>query len=50
MDSKLLKVEAIENMDNEAVARIVEDAGFDPYEKKLLSITTMNSLLRKKEV
>lgn len=35
--------------DNEAVAKIVEDAGFDPYEKKLLSITAMNSLLGKKK-
>lgn len=33
--------------DNEAVAKIVEDAGFDPYEKKLLSITAVNSLLEK---
>lgn len=35
--------------DNEAVAKIVEDAGFDPYENKLLSITAMNSLLGKKK-
>lgn len=33
--------------DNEAVAKIVEDAGFDPYEKKLLSIIAVNSLLEK---
>ncbi len=34
--------------DENAVASIVTDAGFDPYEKKLLGITAMTSLLGKK--
>lgn len=33
--------------DEDAVAYAVKDVGFDPYEKKLLSITTMTSLLGK---
>ena len=32
-----------------AAAKAVADAGYDPYEKKLLSITAMNSLLGKKK-
>ena len=32
----------------EAVAAKVEDAGFDPYEKKLLGITAMTKQLGKK--
>lgn len=35
--------------DNGAVAATVTDAGFDPYEKKLLGITAMTSLLGKKK-
>lgn len=35
--------------DEAAVASTVEDAGFDPYEKKLLGITAMTSLLGKKQ-
>ena len=34
--------------DENAVAAVVTDAGFDPYEKKLLGITAMTSLLGKK--
>lgn len=34
--------------DENAVADIVKDAGFDPYEKKLLGITAMSTLLGKK--
>ena len=34
--------------DEEAVAVTVADAGYDPYEKKLLGITAMTSLLGKK--
>ena len=34
-------------MDTDAVATVVTDAGFDPYEKKLLGITAMTSLLGK---
>lgn len=33
--------------DEDAVASIVQNAGFDPYEKKLLGITAMTSLLGK---
>ena len=33
----------------DAVALAVKDAGFDPYEKKLLNITAMTSLLGKKK-
>ena len=33
--------------DEESVARIVSEAGYDPYEKKLLSITDMQALLGK---
>ena len=33
--------------DEEAVAKAVTDAGFDPYERKLLGITSMTSLLGK---
>ncbi|WP_044917301.1 DUF2800 domain-containing protein, partial [Oribacterium sp. FC2011] len=36
-------------IDESAVASIVTDAGFDPYEKKLLGITAMTSLLGKKK-
>lgn len=32
----------------EAVAKAVEDAGFDPWEKKLLGVTAMTALLGKK--
>lgn len=35
--------------DDAAVAAAVENAGFNPYEKKLLGITTMTSLLGKKK-
>lgn len=35
--------------DQKAVASIVENAGYDPYEKKLLGITAMTSLLGKKK-
>lgn len=35
--------------DEDAVAFTVKDAGFDPYEKKLLGITAMTSLLGKKK-
>ena len=35
--------------DEEAVAFVVKDNGFDPYEKKLLGITAMTSLLGKKK-
>lgn len=35
--------------DEAAVAKAVEDAGFDPYEKKLLGITEMTKLLGKKQ-
>ena len=35
--------------DEIAVASTVEAAGFDPYEKKLLGITAMTSLLGKKK-
>lgn len=35
--------------DEEAVAFRVKDAGFDPYEKKVLGITAMTSLLGKKK-
>jgi len=35
--------------DENAVAATVEAAGFDPYEKKLLGITAMTSLLGKKQ-
>ncbi|MCF0134186.1 MAG: DUF2800 domain-containing protein [Blautia sp.] len=34
--------------DDAAVAAVVTEAGFDPYEKKLLGITAMTSLLGKK--
>ena len=34
--------------DEDAVAKVVTDNGFDPYEKKLLGITAMTSLLGKK--
>ena len=34
--------------DEAAVARIVSDAGYDPYEKKLLGITAMTRQLGKK--
>ena len=33
----------------EDVAQAVESAGYDPYEKKLLGITAMTSLLGKKK-
>ena len=36
-------------VDEKAVASIVERNGFDPYEKKLLGITAMSSLLGKKK-
>ena len=35
--------------DEAAVAATVKDAGFDPYEKKLLGITAMSTLLGKKK-
>ncbi len=35
--------------DLKAVAKIVEDAGYDPYEKKVLGITAMTSLLGKQK-
>ncbi len=35
--------------DENAVAAVVTEAGFDPYEKKLLGITAMTSLLGKKK-
>lgn len=35
--------------DENAVADTVKDAGFDPYEKKLLGITVMSTLLGKKK-
>ena len=35
--------------DEHAVADTVKDAGFDPYEKKLLGITAMSTLLGKKK-
>lgn len=35
--------------DENAVADTVKDAGFDPYEKKLLGITSMSTLLVKKK-
>ena len=35
--------------DEEKVAKTVTDAGYDPYEKKLLGITAMSSLLGKKK-
>jgi hypothetical protein len=35
--------------DDDAVASAVTDAGFDPYEKKLLGITAMTSLIGKKK-
>ena len=36
-------------VNEEAVASAVKDAGYDPYEKKLLGITAMTSLLGKKK-
>ena len=35
--------------DEAAVAFVVKDAGFDPYEKKLLGVTAMSTLLGKKK-
>ena len=35
--------------DEDAVAATVEAAGYDPYEKKVLGITAMTSLLGKKQ-
>ena len=35
--------------DENAVADTVKDAGFNPYEKKLLGITAMSTLLGKKK-
>ena len=35
--------------DENAVVDAVKDAGFDPYEKKLLGITSMSTLLGKKK-
>lgn len=35
--------------DENAVASAVTDAGYDPYEKKVLGITAMTSLLGKKK-
>ena len=35
--------------DEAAVAFAVKDAGFDPYEKKLLGVTAMSTLLGKKK-
>ena len=36
--------------DEEAVAKIVEEAGFEPYEKKLKTLTELESLLGKKKL
>ena len=36
-------------IDDDAVAFAVKDAGFDPYEKKLLGITAMTALMGKKK-
>lgn len=36
--------------DEEAVAKAIQAAGFDPYERKLLGITTMSKLLGKKRM
>ena len=36
--------------DEKAVAKAVQDAGFDPYERKLLGITAMGKLLGKKRM
>lgn len=36
-------------MDENAVASVVTDARYVPYEKKVLGITAMTSLLRKKK-
>ena len=38
-----------EETDEEEVAKAVLDAGYDPYEKKLLGITAMSNLLGKKQ-
>ena len=35
--------------DEEAVAKVVSEAGYDPYEKKLLTITAMTRQLGKKQ-
>ena len=35
--------------DDDAVAKAVTDAGFDPYEKKLMGVTAMTKLLGKKK-
>ena len=35
--------------DEAAVARAVEEAGFDPYQRKLLGITEMQKMLGKKK-
>ena len=35
--------------DEAAVASVVSDAGYDPYEKKLLGITAMTALMGKKK-
>lgn len=34
-------------LDENQVAKVVEDAGFDPYEKKLLTVTAMQKMLGK---
>ena len=45
---KLVEGRSVRKYANEtAVAKTVEDAGFDPYEKKLLGITAMQKLLGK---
>jgi hypothetical protein len=36
-------------IDDEAVAKIVKNAGYDPYDKKILGITAMTSLLGKNQ-
>jgi hypothetical protein len=47
---KVVEGRSIRKYTNEAaVAFTVKDAGFDPYEKKLLGITAMTSLLGKKK-
>ena len=48
-DNSERKVIIYSNADDEAVATAVKNAGFDPYEQKLLGITAMTSLLGKKK-
>lgn len=45
---KLVEGRSVRKCTNEtAIAKMVEDAGFDPYERKLLGITAMQKLLGK---